>query len=428
MRKQVLHTALAAALAAGLVLPAAGAEPEIGDVVGHTYYTDITAQINGRSLRSYNIGGETAVVAEDLREYGFSVVWDGERRTLAVERDLEGAVTGDCQPQEAGQAVGEVSGDIYYTDIRTYVQGELVESFALNGETAIRFSELERAGALAWEEEARSASLTLAADPMAFSLERIEAECPSGSAERYAGPYGTAVCPVNGGLSMGTGTFLYYVASNGAVTSITALLPHSGLGAEYNFSPSEIRFDETGRYLTFQTPLRVSIGYGGMSVGDMLVEYGTCLCTFDTQIGTLAWETPELAGDPMEAVLGQLEENIEYYKGKGAEDSYYIRYPNPHGVLFVCHNSRIPNGGLTRVLQVYDTGAILNVTELLPGNADTYLRPRDVQTDGTGRYVTFITPIQEIADYETGRIKSYGDCRCTLDLENQTLTWRAGTA
>ena len=152
MRKQVLYTALAAALAAGLVLPAAGAEPEIGDVVGHTYYTDITAQINGRSLRSYNIGGETAVVAEDLREYGFSVVWDGERRTLAVERDLEGAVTGDCQPQEAGQAVGEVSGDIYYTDIRTYVQGELVESFALNGETAIRFSELERAGALAWEE------------------------------------------------------------------------------------------------------------------------------------------------------------------------------------------------------------------------------------------------------------------------------------
>ena len=149
MKRQILCTAFAAALTLTLAVPAAAEENKIGDVVGHTYYTDIAAQINGHSLRSYNIGGETAVVAEDLREYGFSVVWDGEARTLTVERDLEGEVTGDYQPQGQTQTVGAQAGDIYYTDIKTYVQGERVTSYAIDGETAIRFSELE--GVLAGE-------------------------------------------------------------------------------------------------------------------------------------------------------------------------------------------------------------------------------------------------------------------------------------
>lgn len=159
--KRFIGAALSAALALTLAVPAAAEENKIGDVVGHTYYTDITAQIDGHPLPSYNIGGETAVVAEDLREYGFSVVWDGEARTLTVERDLEGAVTGDYQPQGQTQTVGAQAGDIYYTDIKTYVQGEKVESFALNGETAIRFSELSRAGTVSWNGVSREAALTL---------------------------------------------------------------------------------------------------------------------------------------------------------------------------------------------------------------------------------------------------------------------------
>jgi len=406
-----------------LAVPAAAEENKIGDVVGHTYYTDIAAQINGHPLRSYNIGGETAVVAEDLREYGFSVVWDGEARTLTVERDLEGEVTGDYQPQGQSQTVGAQAGDIYYTDIKTYVQGERVTSYAIGGETAIRFSELERTGTLAWEEEERTASLTLAEDPMEFALARMEAERTSGSAEQYAGPYGTAVCFVNGGLPHGTGSFLDYVAANGAVTSITALMPHAGFGAEYYLSPSEIQFDETGRYLTFQTPIKEAIGYGGLGVGDITVDYGDCLCTFDTQIKQLTWEPTDQTSDPMEAVLKQLEENIEAYQEKGAVDSSYVRYPNGQGVLFVCHNSYIPNGGLTRMIQVYSTGRILNVTDLLPGDAASYLRPREIQSDETGRYMTFITPIQEIIDYDTGAVREYGDCQCTFDVEAGTLAW-----
>ena len=37
-----------------------------GDIVGHIYSTDIRAYINGVEVESYNIGGKTAVVIEDI--------------------------------------------------------------------------------------------------------------------------------------------------------------------------------------------------------------------------------------------------------------------------------------------------------------------------------------------------------------------------
>ena len=37
-----------------------------GDVIGNIYSTDIRAYINGVEVESYNIGGRTAVVIEDI--------------------------------------------------------------------------------------------------------------------------------------------------------------------------------------------------------------------------------------------------------------------------------------------------------------------------------------------------------------------------
>ena len=422
--KRVSSISLSIALALTLTLPAAA---DVGDVAGHTYYTDIVAQIDGRPLRSYNIGDATAVVVEDLRDYGFTVTWDGEERTLTVERDPSAQVSGTYIPQEQTQPVGSLAGEIYDTDIRTYVQGEWVESFALDGVTAIRFSELERAGTFTWSEETRISALTLAADPMEFSLERMENQLKASALtyffERRPGASGTLAVYGQSGTPHGTSHNLDYVDRNGVRTSVTNLLPHIGFGTAYSIVPAEVQFDETGRYLTFQTPIKEAIGYGGLGVGDMTVDYGNCLCTFDTQTKQLTWEPIDRTGDPMEAVLKQLEENIEVYQEKGAVDSSYVRYPNGQGVLFVCHNSYIPNGGLTRMIQVYSTGRMLNVTDLLPGDAASYLRPREIQSDETGRYMTFITPIQEIIDYDTGAVREYGDCQCTFDVEAGTLTW-----
>ncbi len=274
--KRFMCTALSAALTLSLAAPAAAAQ--IGDVVGHTYYTDITAQINGHPLRSYNIGGETAVVAEDLRQYGFRAVWNMGDRTLEVERDTSAAVTGSYQPQATAQKVGTVAGNVLYTDIKTYVQGQEVESFNIGGETAIRLSDLERAGTLAWDGETRTASLTLTEDPMEFTLERLENQLKesglSYTFERYPGPHGTVAVGVQGGTPHGSACNLVYVSETGASFSVTGLLPSYGFGPGYYLLPRDIQFD--GYYgFSFITPIKATVNGENQ-------DWGECLCTVDT--------------------------------------------------------------------------------------------------------------------------------------------------
>lgn len=61
--KRLFTAALSAALLLSLALPSSAAGT--GRAVDWALYTDITAQINGHPLRSYNVNGSTAVVAED---------------------------------------------------------------------------------------------------------------------------------------------------------------------------------------------------------------------------------------------------------------------------------------------------------------------------------------------------------------------------
>ncbi|HHX53952.1 MAG TPA: hypothetical protein GX704_03485, partial [Clostridiales bacterium] len=81
--KRFIAFALALLMLAGLpqVIFAA---PKVGDVVDHVLHTDIVTYINGLPIRSYNIKGYTAVIVEDLSNYGFYVVWYGTERELTV--------------------------------------------------------------------------------------------------------------------------------------------------------------------------------------------------------------------------------------------------------------------------------------------------------------------------------------------------------
>ena len=77
MKRLILITAAILAM----FTVAAQAE-DIGDVIE----TDIITMIDHSPIASYNIDGYTYVIAEDLRNYGFDVVWDGEARTLSIDR------------------------------------------------------------------------------------------------------------------------------------------------------------------------------------------------------------------------------------------------------------------------------------------------------------------------------------------------------
>lgn len=141
--KKLTALALCAAL---LYIPCSAAliEPEwdtpVGTPLGPVYSTDIVAYVDGAPIRSYNIDGKTAIVLEDLREYGFDVEWDPirwELRAVATQRPAAYPVY--TPPADTS---GREAGTVYHTDIRTYFNGHVIRAYNIGGETAAAIEEL----------------------------------------------------------------------------------------------------------------------------------------------------------------------------------------------------------------------------------------------------------------------------------------------
>lgn len=91
-------------------------------------------------IQSYNIGGKTVIIVEDLRDYGFDVNWDSEQRTLTVEtREMPANIP---LYEFSKQNPGKVIGDIYYTDIYTYINSVPIQSYNIGGKTVVSIEEL----------------------------------------------------------------------------------------------------------------------------------------------------------------------------------------------------------------------------------------------------------------------------------------------
>ena len=56
----------------------------MGEIAGQVLATDITAYINGYPIPTYNIGGKLSVIVSDLRQYGFTTVYNDATRTSSV--------------------------------------------------------------------------------------------------------------------------------------------------------------------------------------------------------------------------------------------------------------------------------------------------------------------------------------------------------
>lgn len=123
-------------LSASILLFSGSALAKIGDAVGSVYSTDITASVDGMPIRSYNIGGRTVIVAEELSDYGFEVIWKPEERQLDL---FVGEKPGQppAYVPEKSEIIGEEVGKIYETDIKAYVNGMVVESYNVGGRTAL---------------------------------------------------------------------------------------------------------------------------------------------------------------------------------------------------------------------------------------------------------------------------------------------------
>jgi hypothetical protein len=118
MQRRLFFPACSAALLALLLLrvdgASAAAQPSVGAVVGEVLSTDIEAFVNGKRIPSMNVYGSTAVVAEDLRSYGFDVAWIPQTKQVAITNTSDKvvqpiarttAVFGDAGRSEGGKCI-----------------------------------------------------------------------------------------------------------------------------------------------------------------------------------------------------------------------------------------------------------------------------------------------------------------------------------
>ena len=136
-----------------------------GDVVGHIFSTDIRAFINNVEVKSYNIGGKTAVVIEDIGKADKQTYrYNDDTRTLEILTLNPLYLTEEGTNNNS--APGRVIGNIYKTDITTSVYCVSVPAYNIGGKTAVALEDLgyDRAfspigGKYIWDETKRTISL-----------------------------------------------------------------------------------------------------------------------------------------------------------------------------------------------------------------------------------------------------------------------------
>lgn len=129
----------------------------VGDVVGRAVHTDIVAYINHYAIPSYAANGQSCIVAEDLRNFGFDVIWDGSARTLSIYRNANPSVS-EMQVDKS-ESTGSFFSNVYETDIKVYANGIPLTSYTLNGYTMVPVEELTMFGEVYWVPEERAIKL-----------------------------------------------------------------------------------------------------------------------------------------------------------------------------------------------------------------------------------------------------------------------------
>ncbi len=139
-------------------------------IAGNIYPTDIKTYLFGEPIRSYNIGGETIIICEDLNwYYGFDVVWNPDERTLRVDdkwKDTYYLPEDLPYMRDISQNIKNLPESyfslpapeyIYTTDIQTYLNGNPIRSYNVGGETAIVCEDLTQFGyTVEWNAEKRT--------------------------------------------------------------------------------------------------------------------------------------------------------------------------------------------------------------------------------------------------------------------------------
>lgn len=153
MKKRNLFTALFCLCFFCSTLPAYATT-----ITGQAVSTDIVAYINDLPIPSYNINGKTAIVAEDLAQYGFSVSYSNAKRLLSIEypQPNHQNITATYKPQKNTKPIGSFVAHVYATNIVTTIAEEPVPSYNIGGKTLIFMDALKAYGDVIWNAQTRT--------------------------------------------------------------------------------------------------------------------------------------------------------------------------------------------------------------------------------------------------------------------------------
>ena len=138
----------------------AAATPKVGDVIGNVLHTNIKTFIDGQRIPSYNINNKSAIILNDLKNYGFDVVYNNDTRTSSVTHHPGKAFTPITSFEESSQPSGTIAFQYVYTNIVAKVNGKKVESFNIKGYLAIFFEDLKDYGTFKYTNATRESRFT----------------------------------------------------------------------------------------------------------------------------------------------------------------------------------------------------------------------------------------------------------------------------
>lgn len=134
-----------------MTTPASAAE--IGDVIGTAYYSGIDTYINNYPINAYYSEGRQLICAEELRDFGFNVVWEEKERTLNIEPELSAQIIGQDNVRRRVNMQGRRFKSILYSDIKVHLCGSEIPAYCINGKTMIRIRDLEALGSVEYSAE-----------------------------------------------------------------------------------------------------------------------------------------------------------------------------------------------------------------------------------------------------------------------------------
>lgn len=151
MKKIFVISAASAFLYAGAVAVSAA---NIGDIIGYVRYSNLDTYINNYPISAYFMDGRQVICAEDLRDYGFNVVWDNATRSLNINPDYSvTSIKGQPGLKREYYLQHKRAYDILYSDIKVNLNGKPIEGYFIDGKTMITIRSLEALGSCEYSAE-----------------------------------------------------------------------------------------------------------------------------------------------------------------------------------------------------------------------------------------------------------------------------------